>query len=78
MALVKFRSYDQAGREGRLQGIRKRERKYEREVHQSRGRLVLGKGEGRGGNEIQYENLPPTLPLSRLNRVALNGRGGGR
>jgi hypothetical protein len=54
-------------------GSRKRERGTKEKG--TKNRLVLGEG-GRGGKEIQHGNLPP--PFSRLNRVALNGHGGGR
>ena len=67
---MRLRSYDQAGREGRMEG--------EREGN--RGPLVLGESEGkeegwRGGRRSNMEIYP--LSLDR-NRVALNGHRGDR
>jgi hypothetical protein len=56
---VEFQSCDQARKEGRTKGSRKRERRYEREDQKC---LVLEEGGGRGGKEIQHRNLPPFFP----------------
>jgi hypothetical protein len=52
-----------------MEGSRKKERRHEREGDQKLSRFKVGR---RSNMEIS----PP--PFSRLNRVALNGHGGGR
>jgi hypothetical protein len=77
---IEFRSYDQAGNEGRMEGSRKRKRRYGREGDQ-KSSCFCGKEEGGVGRRSNMET-PPRIekggaerpwwrPLTRGHRAAL-------